>query len=89
MLGLSIDQANTSVVQKYVEELNLTFTQLHDQKGDILKKFAEQKIPLSRGVPTSYFINAAGEAVGMVVGPRPWDGKDVENLIEHLLAEAQ
>lgn len=88
MLGLSIDRTEIDVVQKYVKELNLTFPNLHDPKGEVLIKFAEQKIPLSPGVPTTYFIDPEGKAIGMVIGPRPWSGNDVQKLVEHLLAEA-
>ena len=82
MLGLSIDRSGIDKVQKYVEELNITFPNLHDPTATTATVYG------IRGVPTTFFIDVDGKTIGMVVGPRPWDGKEAQNLVEHLLAEA-
>lgn len=82
VLGVSIDKGNIEKVKKYVEELELTFLNLHDP---MTKSAAGYGV---RGVPTTYLIDTTGTIIGSVIGPRPWDGEDVQKLVEQLLAEA-
>ncbi len=79
---MSIDKTGIDVVKKYIKEMKITFPNLHDPTT---KSAAEYGV---RGVPMTFFIDVHGKAVGVVMGPRQWDGKDVQNLVEHLLAEA-
>ena len=83
VIGVSIDRKGIDVVKDYVEEMKLTFPNLHDQSGRIGTTY---KV---RGVPTTYILNRGGKAVGMAIGPRPWDSEETHKLIELLLAETE
>jgi peroxiredoxin len=75
---VSIDTGNIDKVKKYVEEHKLTFQNLHDPTT---KSGAEYGV---RGVPTTYLIDTDGKIIGSAIGPRPWDGEDVQKLVESL-----
>ena len=81
VLGLSIDRTGIDVVQDYVDEHKLTFPNVHDPTATSAIAYGV------RGVPTTYFIDADGKALGMIVGPRPWDSQEVHDFVEQLLAE--
>ena len=80
---MSIDKGNIEKVKKYVEELELTFPNLHDPTT---KSSAEYGV---RGVPTTFLIDTDGKIIGSAIGPRPWDGEDVQKLVEQLLVEVK
>jgi peroxiredoxin len=79
VLGISLDRTDIETVKEYVEEMQLTFPTLHDPTGNIGAPYAV------RGVPSTYFIDRQGYAIGAVVGPRQWDGEEVDRLANHLL----
>ena len=39
----------------------------------------------ANAIPTTYFIDKQGKAVGKAIGPRKWDGDHAKDLIEELL----
>ncbi|MBD3307933.1 redoxin domain-containing protein [candidate division KSB3 bacterium] len=82
VVSVSMDQGNIEVVKTFVEEHDLTFPTLHDPEGQVAPLYGV------RGIPMTYFIDADGKAIGAVVGPRPWDGEDVQQLVEQLLVDA-
>lgn len=79
VLSVSIDQGDIGVVKAYVEKNSLTFPNLHDQTAKVASEFAVQ------GVPTTYILDRQGNAIGMTIGPRPWDSQEAYNLVENLL----
>ena len=83
VVGVSIDRKGIDVVKDFVEEMKLTFPNLHDQSGGIALIYRV------RGVPTTYILNKEGKAVGTAVGPRPWDSEEAHKLVEQLLAETE
>ena len=83
MIGLSIDRTGIDVVKKYVEELNITFPTLHDPTANVATKYGV------RGVPTTYFIDSEGKAIGFVIGPRSWNSQEVHRFVEQLLGEVK
>jgi len=38
-----------------------------------------------RGLPSSFFVDQQGRLVASAVGPREWDSKDADALVESLL----
>jgi peroxiredoxin len=82
IVSVSIDRTSTDTVKKYVEEHDITFPNLHDQTSEVALEYGV------RGVPMTIFIKSDGKAVGYVIGPRPWDSKEVQGLVEQLLSEA-
>jgi peroxiredoxin len=69
------DQEHRKHVQRFVDELDLPFPVLLDEKGEIRKRYG------LRGVPTSVFIDAQG--LVRVVHPGPIESE----AIQHGLAE--
>jgi peroxiredoxin len=82
VLSISIDRTSFDIVKKYVEANQITFPTLHDQTMQTASEYGV------RGVPTTYFIDREGKAVGGVIGPREWDGQAAQGLIEYLLSHA-
>ena len=68
-------------VQKFFDELGLTFTALLDRDGKVSEEYGAWSIPLS------YFINRKGEFVGKVAGYRKWDSQEARALFKGLLDE--
>ena len=68
-------------VQKFFDELALSFTALLDKDGKVSEKYGAWSIPLS------YFINRRGEFIGKVIGDRKWDSPDAKAFFTNLLAE--
>ena len=80
VLSVSIDRAGSETVEKFLQEHNITFPNLHDQTSEVALEYG------IRGVPATFFIAANGKAIGGVIGPRPWDSEKAHSLVEQLLA---
>lgn len=81
VVSVSIDRSDIKTVKKYVEEHEITFPNLHDQQSKLALEYG------IRGVPSTFFINRDGKAIGGGVGPRAWDSKEAHDLVEHLLSK--
>jgi len=68
-------------VQKFFDELGLTFTALLDRDGKVSEEYGAWSIPLS------YFINRKGEFIGKVAGYRKWDSAGAQAFFKWLLNE--
>ena len=79
LLSVSIDRTDPESVQKYLTEHKLTFPNFHDRNNTVAGEYGV------RGVPATYFIDRQGKVLGGVIGPRPWDSKEVHALIEAFL----
>jgi cytochrome c biogenesis protein CcmG, thiol:disulfide interchange protein DsbE len=66
-------------VQKFVDELGLTFTVLLDTEGTVSEQYGVWSLPLS------YFINRKGEFAGKVIGYRNWHGPEAQRFFRDLL----
>ncbi len=81
ILSVSADNKEIETVQEYNDQMELTFPTLHDKTMEVTQMFAV------RGFPTTYILNKEGQIIAAAIGPRGWDGEDVEKLVEHLLKE--
>ena len=79
LVAVSVDEEDSSVVNKFVKEYGLTFQVLHDQDGSI------REIYQTTGVPESFVIDRDGVIVKKVIGAADWDAPVNENLIRRLL----
>jgi peroxiredoxin len=79
VVAVSIDQADSTVVNAFVKELGLTFDILHDQPGTI------QRIYQTTGVPESFVIDRHGVIVQRVIGAADWDTPATDALVRRLL----
>lgn len=78
IIAISIDRSNMKKVNKYADNLNLTFPILIDPDREIRKAY------FIRGLPTSYLIDAEGKLRGFVSGSRNWDSPASLELMKSL-----
>lgn len=79
LVAVSVDEADSTVVNKFVRDLGLTFGILHDQPGTI------RQIYQTSGVPESFVIDRDGVIVKKVIGAADWASPVNEALIRQLL----
>jgi peroxiredoxin len=65
-----------------MEELQLTFPALLDQKSEVARQYG------LRGLPTTYLIDPEGRLIGAAVGGREWSSTEAKALIAGLLRQA-
>lgn len=83
VIGASVDRgAPRPLIEPYVKNLGLTFPILLDPDS---KTAGAWRVT---GIPTTFVIRPGGEVVGMAVGPRDWNGREMRALIETLLPAA-
>lgn len=68
-------------VQKFFDELGLSFKSLLDSDGDVSDKYGAWSLPLT------YIIDRKGEFIGKTVGDRKWDSGDAKAFFRELLQE--
>ncbi|MFW5828160.1 MAG: TlpA family protein disulfide reductase [Alkalispirochaeta sp.] len=64
-------QEQKDTVASFVEEMGYSFPILLDESGRVAANYGV------RGIPTTYFISPAGTVLGMLVGTRYWDERDI------------
>jgi peroxiredoxin len=83
LVAVSVDEQDSSVVNKFVQDRGLTFKILHNQDGTI------RQIYQTTGVPESFVIDRDGVIVKKVIGAADWDAPVNEHLIRRLLDAAR
>lgn len=78
IIAISIDRSNIKKVNKYAENLNLTFPILIDSDRETRYAY------YIRGLPTSYLIDSEGKLRGFVSGARNWDDPATLELMKSL-----
>ncbi|MGH7538617.1 MAG: TlpA disulfide reductase family protein [Gemmatimonadales bacterium] len=81
IVAVSVDEADSTVVNAFAQELGLSFDILHDRTGSI------QRFYQTTGVPESFVINREGSIVKKVIGAAAWDSPVNETIIRRLLDE--
>ena len=81
VLGINFRE-RTPRIQKYAEELGLTFPLVLDPQGDLFRTYGVI------GLPTTFLVGRNGRPVALAVGSRPWDSSEARALIQALLAES-
>jgi len=82
MLAVSIDRQGVEAVKPFMQELQLTFPALLDEKSEVARQYG------LRGLPTTYLIDPEGRLIGAAVGGRDWDRPEAKALIAGLLRQA-
>lgn len=80
VLGINVREG-TQAIQRYAQELGLTFPLVLDPQGEVYASYGVI------GIPTTFLIGRDGRAVALAVGPREWAGTEARSLIKTLLAE--
>jgi len=68
-------------VEKFFDELGLTFKVLLDYDGNVSNEYGAWSLPLT------YLINRKGEFVGKTIGDRRWNSEDAKAFFRGLLEE--
>jgi peroxiredoxin len=71
-----------SVVERFVEELDLTFPILLDQSGRVGSTYG------ARGLPLTYVVNREGVVVSGATGERDWDSEEMVAYFRALLEQS-
>jgi thiol-disulfide isomerase/thioredoxin len=79
LVAVSVDEEDSTVVNKFVRDLGLTFEILHDRDGAIRREYQ------TTGVPESFVIDRDGIIVKKIIGAADWDAPVNETLIRRLL----
>ena len=72
-------QENRKTVQKFVDEMGLTFTILLDSNGRVGSMYG------ARSIPTTYIIDREGNVVAGSLGSREWNTQSYIDLFNRLL----
>lgn len=78
ILAVSLDTTEL-VVKNFIEDYNLTFPIVHDQRGDVMDLYKIGPIP------TTFFINPEGEVVRVIQGPLTLER--LESYFQEILPE--
>ena len=79
LVAVSVDEEDSTVVNKFVKEMGLTFEILHNRDGSI------RRIYQTTGVPESFIIDRDGVIVKKIIGAADWEAPVNEALIRRLL----
>ena len=79
VLAVSVDAEGAAVVTPFVAEQQLSYPIGLDPKMAVAGTYGV------RGLPSSFFVDQQGRLVASAVGPREWDSKDADALVESLL----
>jgi peroxiredoxin len=79
VLAVSVDAEGAAVVAPFVAEQRLTYPIGLDPQMAVARTYGV------RGLPSSFFVDRQGRLVASAVGPREWDSKDADALMESLL----
>jgi peroxiredoxin len=81
VLGVNVREG-TGVIERYAQELGLTFPLVLDPRGQITALYGVL------GLPTTFLIGRDGRAVALAIGPREWESAPARALLQALLAES-
>src|SRR4029077_8886789 len=77
VVGVSVDRgAPRPLIEPYLKNLGLTFPILLDPQMETANAW---KVP---GVPATFVIRPGGEVVGMAIGIREWNSREMKTLLE-------
>ena len=79
IVAVSIDDEESEIVARWVEERGLTFDVLHDQRGVITTDYQ------ATGWPESFIIDRYGVIVKKIWGPEEWDNPVESAVFRRLL----
>jgi peroxiredoxin len=80
LVAVSVDEEDSTVVDKFVKDMGLTFEIVHDRSGAI------RQIYQTTGVPESFVLDRDGVIVKKVIGAADWEAPENEQLIRRLLS---
>jgi peroxiredoxin len=84
VVAVSVDRgAPRALIEPYLKNLDLTFPVLLDPQMEAANAW---RVP---GVPATFVIRPGGEVVGMAIGIREWNSREMKALLESMLAHGR
>ena len=80
LLAVSVD-TNPELVKPFLQQHKLTFPVALDAKMDLANAYGV------RALPASFLIDRNGYLAALALGPRAWDNRAANTLVEGLLAQ--
>ena len=77
--AVSVDEGNDGRIERFAQELGLTFDLLHDRSALIQQAYQ------TLGVPQSFLIDRSGTITFVTLGEEDWDTPELRERIEALL----
>jgi thiol-disulfide isomerase/thioredoxin len=71
------------VVNKFLDQHNLTFPVLLDKKGDVGALYGV------RNIPTTYLIDRDGYIIARQIGAREWDTQEIQSVFREILQKGR
>jgi peroxiredoxin len=82
VVAVSVDRgAPRTLIEPYLRNMSLTFPVLLDPQMETANAW---RVP---GVPATFVVRPGGEVVGMAIGIREWDSKEMRALLEPMLPD--
>ena len=78
VIGIDLREKK-SLVERYVRDNNLTYTNLIDETGKVSGQFGVNSTPVK------FLIDAEGNMAGAAIGYKEWNSDEVKALIETLM----
>jgi thioredoxin reductase (NADPH) len=79
IIALSVDDPQSGSLRNYLTRHNIhALTPYH--RPSLTR-------PVIRGLPTTFFLNKAGQLVGKIEGPALWDSEELAGLVKRLMEE--
>ena len=79
VLVMSVDADGAAAVVPFIRSLKLTFPIGLDPRMDVANRYRVVALP------ASFVVDKSGRTVALALGPRAWDSRPAEALIESLL----
>jgi thiol-disulfide isomerase/thioredoxin len=81
IVAIATDAGGEAVVAPFMQAHGLTLPVLLDPQNMV---GTQLQVP---GIPTSYLLDKQGRVIDLVIGARDWHSRQIQHLIEQLLAE--
>jgi peroxiredoxin len=81
IVAIATDAEGKSVVEPFIQAYGLTFPVVLDPQNLV---GAQLRVP---GIPASYVLDKQGRIVGLEIGARDWNARQIRRLLEQILAE--
>jgi peroxiredoxin len=81
IVAVSVDRTSTSGVASFVAQHQMTFSVLHDTKGEVGRKY------WARAIPSSFLLDKRGVIRWKVAGSINWDDPHVLSKVDELLSQ--
>ncbi len=79
--AVSIDDGDSSKVQRFIDDFHVGFDVLHDREGRI------QQIYQTTGVPESFLVDKDGKILRIVYGAAQWTSPSNRRIVQEILGE--